>query len=329
MCLYPKLRKNKKYQSNKKNGGNVPAIIDNRTRIVPTKCGICMECCKAKSRDWQIRLQEEIKKPNMKRYMVTLTFSTEKIIELTKEIKSQGYQRDNDTAKLGMRRFLERWRKKYKKSIRHWCVTELGGGRYEHMHIHGIIMTEKPKEEIEKIWQYGYVYIGNYVSAKTINYIVKYIYKKDPLHMNYNPIVLTSSGIGNNYNPKYNKYNKENTKEYYKLNNGQKVNLPVYYRNKAFTEEEREKLWIEKLDKGIRYINGIKIDEKTPKELQKKILKQAQKEGAKMGYGTDTTWKQKEHEEMRRNLIHEKRTEIKYTQEEKTIQPYKPKINEW
>ena len=36
--------------------------------------------------------------------------------------------------------------------------------------------------------------------------------------------------------------------------------LPIYYRNKIYTEEEKEKLWLEKLDKEERWICGEKID---------------------------------------------------------------------
>ena len=42
-----------------------------------------------------------------------------------------------------------------------------------------------------------------------------------------------------------------------------KLNLPIYYRNKIFTEEEREKLFLDKIEKGIVYVLGIKIDLKT------------------------------------------------------------------
>ena len=47
-------------------------------------------------------------------------------------------------------------------------------------------------------------------------------------------------------NAKY-KENSE-TKETYINSQGFKMALPMYYRNKIYTEEEREKLWIEKLD---------------------------------------------------------------------------------
>ena len=34
MCLYPKLIKNPKYKANKKNGGNIPAVFDERVKLV-------------------------------------------------------------------------------------------------------------------------------------------------------------------------------------------------------------------------------------------------------------------------------------------------------
>ena len=61
-----------------------------------------------------------------------------------------------------IRLFTERWRKKYKKSIRHWLITELGGGRYEHLHIHGLIWTKENFEEVRKIWKYGFVFPRDY-----------------------------------------------------------------------------------------------------------------------------------------------------------------------
>ena len=43
-------------------------------------------------------------------------------------------------------------------------------------------------------------------------------------------------------------YKKGETNESYRMRNGGKLNLPIYYRNKLFTEEEREKLFLENLD---------------------------------------------------------------------------------
>ena len=149
--------------------------------------------------------------------------------------------------------------------------------------------------EVEKHWGYGYVWKGkerlgkleNYVNEKTINYIVKYVTKKNFKHKLYKPIILTSSGIGRNYtnthNFKEHRYKPNETKESYTSKTGHKTGLPIYYRNKAFTEEEREKLWIEKLDKNIRWVCGEKIDiSKTDKNYYK-ILKHYQELNMELG----------------------------------------------
>ena len=69
---------------------------------------------------------------------------------------------------------------------------------------------------------------------------------------------------------------KNGTKEYYKTKQGIKLGLPIYYRNKIYSEEEREKLWIEKIDSKTRYINGLKISVKDGEEKYFKLLKEAQ-----------------------------------------------------
>lgn len=315
MCLYPKIIQNKKYVPNKKNGGIVPAVYDKRVLAVPIGCGICMECKKKKAREWSIRLQEEIK-TNKNGKFVTLTFSNESIKELTNEIKGlEGYNLDNEIATKATRRFLERWRKKYKKSLKHWFVTELGKEGTENIHIHGIVWTNETKETISEIWKYGYTRIfdktnGGWVNEQTINYIVKYANKVDEKHPNYNQKILTSPGIGKNYtnthNSTLNKFAITNTKETYTTRQGHKISLPIYYRNKIYNEEEREKLWIQKLDKNVRYIGGEKIEANNWTEIQK-LQDYYRKINKKLGYGDNKTWKTKEYEEQRRKYNLEQR----------------------
>ena len=97
MCLYPKLIKNRKYIANKKNGGNIPPVTDLRVLMVPVGCGKCIECKKQKSREWSIRLQEEIRHINNGKF-VTLTFSEESLVEqpvikkMSKKLKKQQYK---------------------------------------------------------------------------------------------------------------------------------------------------------------------------------------------------------------------------------------------
>lgn len=302
MCLYPKLIENRKYKANKKNGGVIPAVIDKRTLMVPVGCGKCMECKKQKARNWQVRLHEEIRHDNKGKF-VTLTFSDESIKELSREITGvTGYNLDNEIATLATRRFLERWRKKYKKSIKHWLVTELGQNGTENIHIHGLIWTDKPKEEIIKIWKYGFADVkdktnGGYVNERTINYIVKYVNKTDEKHTEYTSKILTSAGIGSKYierpDAKQNKYNGEKTNETYKTRQGIKLNMPIYYRNKIYTEEEREKLWLQKLNKEERWVCGEKIDISKGEEEYYKTREYYRIKNKRLGYGNNEITEEK------------------------------------
>lgn len=317
MCLYPRLIRNKKFEPNKKNGGIIPPIIDDRTLHVPIKCGKCMECMNSKRGEWAVRLMEDIK-VNTNGKFVTFTFSNDEYKKLSEEIKLEGYERDNKIATLGMRRFLERWRKEFKKSVRHFMVTELGHNGTENIHLHGIIWTNEMPDTIRRIWKYGYIYPryntweGNFVSEKSINYITKYITKIDEIHKTYKSIILTSAGIGNNYintyNASRNKYNDDKTKEIYISREGYKRNLPIYWRNKIYSEEEREKLWIIKLDQNIRYVGGQKIDISKGMEEYFNALKWYRKMNIEKGFGNDKVdWELKKYEEQLRNLKHSER----------------------
>ena len=312
MCLYPKLIKNRKYISNKKNGGNIPPVTDKRVLLVPVGCQKCIECKKQKARNWQVRLQEEIRHDNKGKF-VTFTFSNESIKELSSQIKGiTGYNLDNEIATLGVRRFLERWRKKFKKSVKHWLVTELGSNGTENIHLHGILWTNETTKTIEKIWKYGFIWVGDknnggYVNEKTINYIVKYINKIDEKHKEYNSKILTSAGIGRNYtereDSKKNKFNGKETKETYSTKQGIKLALPIYYRNKIYSEEEKEILWLQKLDEEIRYICGEKIDISKDDKEYYKTLEWYRKKNKRLGYGDDSkNWEQKRYENEKRNL---------------------------
>ncbi len=314
MCLYPKLRKNRKYTKTKKNGGKIPEVKDKRVLYVPVACGNCMECRKANSREWQVRLQEDIREYKNGQ-MVTLTFSDESLEELEKGINGlTGYELENEIATKGVRRFLERWRKKYGKSCRHWLITELGQTKTERIHLHGIVYTNENKKTIEKIWKYGNIHKGEYVNEKTVNYIVKYITKVDKLHREYKAKMLNSPGIGKGYTKRQdsnnNKYKEKETNETYKTRTGAKIGLPKYYRNNIYTEEEKEKMWLEKLDREERWVDKVKVSIKENEKEYEMLLKEARKKNKRLGYGNDEkNWERKRYEEQRRWLA--KMTKIK------------------
>ena len=74
------------------------------------------------------------------------------------------------------------------------------------------------------------------------------------------------------------------------------------------SEEEREKLWLQKLDKEERYVNGQKIDISENFEEYWKAIKRARIENYELGYGERTKdYNQKKYEEELRMLLIQKR----------------------
>lgn len=311
MCIYPKLILNPKYKPNKKNGGVIPAMIDERVKYVPIGCGRCIECLKQKGNEWRVRLSEEIRQNSNCRF-VTFTFSPEARAELDKMVEdyAEGHIRENRATTIAMRRFLERWRRKYGKSVKHWFITEKGQESTKRVHMHGIVWTDKTKEEITERWQYGIVDVdARGVTERTINYIIKYLMKQDEVNKDYTPIILTSPGIGKGYvereDANKNNYRGEETKETYRTRKGSRVALPIYYRNKIYSEEEREQLWLHKLDKGDRYVLGqkVNVNSQEGEELYQKLLKEAQQKNRRLGYNDDSiNWDKKNYLEKKRKL---------------------------
>ena len=89
MCLYTKYITNKKYQPNRKNNFNAPVCEDRRLLLVPAKCGKCIECRKARKREWVIRLNEEIRNNPEKATFWTLTISNEDYEKLKNDSKKK------------------------------------------------------------------------------------------------------------------------------------------------------------------------------------------------------------------------------------------------
>ena len=336
MCLYNQLMENPKYRANKKNGGVIPPISDMRTRWVPISCGECMECRKKKGREWLMRLSEEIKQDNKCKF-ITLTFSPEKLKELTSKVhildkenglekEREGYDLDNAVCSLAVRRFTERWRKEHKKTVRHWLITELGHKNTEHVHMHGIIWNQDV-DKIERIWQYGFVWKGkkrtgvhgriryeNYVNETTVGYMMKYVTKRDLKHKHYKSQIFASKGIGKSYinseAAKLNEFKDGETKEYYRTSTGHKVALPIYLRNKIYTEKEREKLWINKLNEEVRYVCGEKISVKDGDSKYIQIRNYYRNKNAQLGYGNGRETNDKAYEIARRKIAQETKMRI-------------------
>jgi hypothetical protein len=96
-----------------------------------------------------------------------------------------------------------------------------------------------------------------------------------------------------------------------RLRNGGKLNLPTYYRNKIFTEEEREKLFLDKIEKGIVYVLGIKINLKTEESRYMGVLISERERCERIYYDNPKDWDERKY----RNKLKKQRqwTETKAT----------------
>lgn len=131
--------------------------------------------------------------------------------------------------------------------IKYYAVGEYGGTTYR-PHYHVILFNARI-ELIQEAWSLGSVHYGS-VSGASVGYCLKYMVKdsKIPLHKNDDRVkefALMSKGLGDNYlSEKMIKWHKEDIENrmYVNLTDGQKCSMPRYYKNKIYTNEERENI---------------------------------------------------------------------------------------
>lgn len=253
---------------------------------------------------------------------VTLTFSEENLRryrelaqkEIQDESKCDIYATDNIAARIAIRHMLERYRKKNGRSVKHWFITERGHKGTRRIHIHGIIWLHFGQRgrgrnhinDLTELWGNGWTYNGDYVGEKTITYISKYITKNDSENKGFNGKICTSPGIGakyiKSYNGRRNRYNGKETIETYTLPNGKEIGLPMYYRMKIYNDREREKLWMNLLDKKTRYVLGRKVDISDNEERYNNLIPEARFISKNAGY-QEPEWFDKQYQEKyKRNL---------------------------
>lgn len=297
MCLYPHIIRNPRYKPSKKNGGNVPTPDDERKLWVAIGCGKCIECRRKKVREWRIRIENEVKYNEIRGKGITLSFSEDALNSLPIEA--------NSAAARAIMLFLKRWHKEKGKALRHWFIVELGHENTERVHLHGIVWT-KHLEDIERIWRYGNIKTEP-LTEDTVNYLIKYVNKPDKQHDGFIGKIFASKGIGQAFldSHKAQEIKKKGAAapQYLKLADGRKIDIPMYWRKKLFTEDQREKIWTNLLDKQERWVMGQRIDvsTKTGMDLYYKTLKYEQKINARNGYPKQP-WTQKKYQESRKKL---------------------------
>lgn len=169
---------------------------------ITVDCNRCINCFRKYMASWRFRLIHEYlglsEVERSKSYYVTLTFENE------------FYSENPIIIKKYVRRFLDRCRKRFGHSVRHFLVTEFGDNTHR-LHFHGFFFnTDIPPNLFYQLWYYGFVSIyrlgsREYSVLQEISYCTTYITKGKKGHLpevlgiGEKPLVLVSPGLGASY----------------------------------------------------------------------------------------------------------------------------------
>lgn len=228
-------------------------------------CGQCPECMKRRVSVWSFRLRKE-EEVSVSSFFVTLTYDTENV-----PISANGFM---TLHKPDVQKFFKRLRKKMPKNapkISYYVAGEYGSKRGR-PHYHAIIFNASEKS-IQDSWLAGSVDIG-FVSGASVAYTLKYINKGRvvPAHAKDDRIpefALMSKGLGKSYlTPATVKHHKRDLKKaYIVVDDGVRIPIPRYYKDKIYTEDERKR--------QNDYLSKIMVEK--PKNMTDKEIFEARK----------------------------------------------------
>lgn len=209
---------------------------------IPVPCGKCPPCKKRRVDQWVFRLKQE-DKISLMSHFVTLTYSTDHV-----PISDNGFM---TLAKKDFQNFIKRLRHLTNNNVKYYACGEYGT-QNKRPHYHAIIFNIQAVQHYASAWclngvQLGKIDVGG-VSGNSIAYTCKYMDKEKtiPLHSRDDrtkEFSLMSKGLGQNYlSPEIIKYHKENLDRLYlTTQDGNKIAMPKYYRQKIFSEDEKRK----------------------------------------------------------------------------------------
>jgi len=130
--------------------------------------------------------------------------------------------------------------------IKYFLAGEYGEKTYR-PHYHAIVYNIKDVNDIEKTWDKGQIHVGK-VQEASIYYTLKYalksagkIKKSDPWDDRTIEKALMSKGLGVSYlTDEMVKYHKEDVERGVTMLGNKKLPLPRYYRDKIFTQKEKQ-----------------------------------------------------------------------------------------
>jgi len=233
-----------------------PIKLIEEDRVVP--CGGCNFCLSRRRSDWSVRLFNHFM-DSFNAFFVTLTYDDDHIVygsEATGTLEREVIKTlHHSLRKINARATKSRESqgqsifkdgKGNSRRIQYYTVGEYGseGAR---PHYHSIIFNVYP-ETLRKLaegslWNKGMIKVGS-VTHASINYVTKYVIDRDT-HSDCAPFSMMSKGLGVGYLERNSAMHTRGQLKGYVVHQGRRVAMPRYYRDKIFTEFEREYLTIE------------------------------------------------------------------------------------
>ena len=215
---------------------NNPLGLDSIRIDVP--CGRCGICKKNRRAQWSFRLREQLKDSYNAKFL-TLTYSDENLpynlhtgeITLVKKHLQDFIKRLRESS----------YRRTGARNLRYYSVGEYGS-ETDRPHYHALIynIDKYNLSRLNTIWGYGFTGIGT-VSPASIHYVTKY-------HVNRNTyadeedgrlpeFAIMSQGLGKGYIDRNKQYHLDTGNTFVYMD-GFKVNMPRYYKQKIFSENQ-------------------------------------------------------------------------------------------
>lgn len=201
-------------------------------------CGQCGACRHNRRVEWSFRLKEELKHSETC-YFITLTYAPEHLPHIDTDTRGTLVKQD-------LQKFIKRLRRRQERSSctspRYYGVGEYGS-KLGRPHYHVIIFNASQDviQDLPKLWKFGNTR-ADPISDARIHYVTKYhvnFDKKSHKNTREPEFALMSKkpGIGAKYIDRAKKWHQEN-QNLYVINNGYKQNIPRYFKDKIFTEDQ-------------------------------------------------------------------------------------------
>lgn len=222
-----------------------PVWIRSVKGFVP--CGKCNFCLASRRADWSFRLAQECK-VSKSAYFLTMTYD---------DVAVPWTDNGQSLCKRDVQLFTKRLREVNRNllagfgwpSVRYFSVGEYGSNTVR-PHYHSIMFNLYPLcvEKVTEVWGKGHCKIGT-VTPASIHYVTKYVINRvGEWDGRVAPFSLISQGLGKEYINSNRDWHKGDVLRPYVMQDGFKLRMPRYMKDRIFSVREKERMGKELLE---------------------------------------------------------------------------------